>query len=104
MPDAIIKIDKSTFSPNFPYSIRLIPIHTAKPQGPARSPTVFDTFNADSANAEAHGDIAISDEPAQTINTINIQKNFEPSNCLIVMLSPSSKRFSIGQVIKLYML
>jgi len=29
-------------------------MHTANPHGPAKSPTVFVTFNSDSANAEAH--------------------------------------------------
>jgi len=50
--------------------------YSANPHGPAKPPAVFDTFNADSANAEAHCTIAISEEPAQTIDTINNQNPF----------------------------
>ena len=76
-------------------------MHTAKPQGPAKSPNVLETCNADSANADAHCPIAISEEPAQIIRTIKIQNAFVLKSSSIVMLLPSSTNVSIGQVAKL---
>ena len=47
-------LTRLSFSLNFPYIIRAIPINAAKRQGPARSPVSLDTFNADSVKADAH--------------------------------------------------
>ena len=49
IPDPIINFIRSILSPYFPKIIRLIPIVTANMQGPARSPTVFDSPRAASA-------------------------------------------------------
>ena len=56
---------------------------------------------SDSANADAHCPIAISEEPAQIIRTIKIQNAFVLKSSGIVMLLPSSTNGSIGQVAKL---
>ena len=50
--------------------------NTAKAQGPAKSPMVFDTPSADSAKADAHWLMASSEAPAQIIITISSQNTF----------------------------
>mgnify|MGYP007007066535 CR=1 FL=1 len=62
-----------------------MPMRIENIQGPARSPTVFDTLSPDSAKAEAHWLIACSDAPAQTIIKIKSQNRL----LLTVPESPS---------------
>ena len=72
----IIIFFKGIWSEYFPYRALAAPMHRAKVQGPARSPTVLETFRADSAKAEAHWLMACSEAPAQIIRTITSQNNF----------------------------
>ena len=95
MPEPIINFIRSSLSPYFPYSERLIPIVTANRQGPAISPIAFERSKADSANADAHCAIESSDAPAHIISS----KRFP-----ILIPCPSSAGCSMGQVMKLNIL
>ena len=64
--------------------------------GPARSPTVLDTFSPDSAKADAHWLIACSDAPAHTMRRANIQNSLPESSSFTDMLSPPSFRERTG--------
>ena len=76
---------------------RLIPMETAKRQGPARSPTVLDNPSADSTKADAHCAMDISAAPAQIISTKPRKNIGVLKRVRIVMLLPSSTSGSIGQ-------
>ena len=71
-------------------------MNTANAQGPARSPTVLDTFRPDSAKAEAHWLIPSSLAPEQIISSANSQKSFCFIRSLIGSPSPSSTSLRTG--------
>ena len=72
----------------------------ANAHGPARSPILFDTCRADSANADAHWLTACSLAPAQIINTMRIQNTVLPESVRIDRPSSSSASVRIGTTIK----
>ena len=85
-----------SFEPKAEYRTRDNPIHTAKRQGPSRSPIVLETPKPSSAKADAHCATASSQLPAQTIKSAKSQKIFVPNNFRTVMPCPSSTRGKMG--------
>ena len=73
-----------------------MPMRIENIQGPARSPTVFDTLSPDSAKAEAHWLIACSDAPAQTIIKIKSQNRLLFNSPRIPISCPSSVSARMG--------
>ena len=104
MPEPIINFIRSSLSPYFPYSERLIPIVTANRQGPAISPIAFERSKADSANADAHCAIESSDAPAHIISSMEIMNTGVFKRFSILIPCPSSAGCSMGQVLKLNIL